>query len=76
VATKQATSAIDPVCGRRVAARGALFHAEAAGRRFVFCSEECRRRFAADRGRWSGRRDDVPLPVLIEAEKDRDWWFG
>jgi YHS domain-containing protein len=74
--TKEAASAIDPVCGRRVEIRCALFHQDAAGRRFVFCSEDCRRRFAADPGRWCGRHDAIPLEVLIETEAERDRWFG
>jgi hypothetical protein len=41
-----------------------------------FCGEECRRRFAADPTRYAVAGREVPLSVLIEAEKDGAWWFG
>lgn len=41
-------TATDPVCGMTVDVAGAVYRSERAGRRFVFCSEGCKRRFDAD----------------------------
>jgi YHS domain-containing protein len=40
----------DPVCGIEVDERKTEFHAQFAGKKYSFCSEECRRDFEADPG--------------------------
>ena len=39
---------MDPVCGMRVDERSAEFQTQFAGRKYFFCSEECRKEFEAD----------------------------
>ena len=38
----------DPVCGMRVDEKKSEFQAQFAGRKYSFCSEECRAEFEAD----------------------------
>jgi YHS domain-containing protein len=38
----------DPVCGMRVNEKNAEYQAQFAGRKYYFCSEECRKEFEAD----------------------------
>lgn len=47
--------ALDPVCGMQVEVSSAPATSEHAGRRFWFCSEQCRERFMADPPRYAGR---------------------
>lgn len=47
-ATKDATSAKNPVCGMTVNIGADTRHAEFQGKTFTFCSEECQMRFTAD----------------------------
>ena len=68
-------TAIDPVCGNRVKAEDRPSH-EHAGRVFVFCSIECRLRFAADPGRWTSSRLALPDELLRETEALLHRWFG
>ncbi len=51
----------DPVCGMRVDAWTAAIIDERGGRRRVFCSELCRRRFVADPGAYGEREVSMPL---------------
>ena len=44
----------DPVCGMAVDPASAAFSAEHDGRRFVFCSEQCRARFLSEPSRYRG----------------------
>jgi YHS domain-containing protein len=39
---------IDPVCGMRVQEKQAELQTQYAGRKYFFCSEECKREFEAD----------------------------
>ncbi len=45
---------IDPVCGMYVD-ESTPFRAEHGGRTYYFCSENCRRKFEGDPGRYAGR---------------------
>jgi P-type Cu+ transporter len=38
----------DPVCGMKVKESGNEFHTQFAGRKYFFCSEECRKEFEAE----------------------------
>jgi P-type Cu+ transporter len=38
----------DPVCGMKVDEARTQFHTQFAGKKYFFCSEECRREFEAD----------------------------
>jgi len=38
----------DPVCGMKVKDNGNEFHTQFAGRKYFFCSEECRKEFEAE----------------------------
>jgi len=42
----------DPVCGMRVDERKSDIQAQFAGRKYFFCSEECRKEFEADPGEY------------------------
>ncbi len=44
--------ALDPVCGMSVAVATATFTAERDGHTYYFCSDGCRRRFAAEPTRY------------------------
>jgi YHS domain-containing protein len=43
---------IDPVCGMKVDEKSAQFQTQFAGKRYYFCSEECRKEFEADPGEY------------------------
>jgi YHS domain-containing protein len=38
----------DPVCGMKVDEKGSEFHTQFAGKKYFFCSENCRKEFEAD----------------------------
>jgi Cu+-exporting ATPase len=38
----------DPVCGMKIDERRSEFHTQFAGRKYSFCSEECKKEFEAD----------------------------
>jgi YHS domain-containing protein len=38
----------DPVCGMRIEEKKSEAHTQFAGKRYFFCSEECRKEFEAD----------------------------
>jgi len=38
----------DPVCGMRIEEKKSEVHTQFAGKRYFFCSEECRKEFEAD----------------------------
>jgi YHS domain-containing protein len=38
----------DPVCGMKVDEKGSEFHTQFAGKKYFFCSENCRQEFEAD----------------------------
>jgi P-type Cu+ transporter len=42
----------DPVCGMKVSENDAQFQSQFAGRKYYFCSEECRKEFEADPGEY------------------------
>jgi YHS domain-containing protein len=42
----------DPVCGMRVDEKKAEVQAQFAGRKYFFCSEDCRKEFEADPGEY------------------------
>jgi P-type Cu+ transporter len=39
---------MDPVCGTRINERSTEFQTQFAGKKYFFCSEECRKEFEAD----------------------------
>ena len=39
---------VDPVCGMRVEEKRSEFETQFAGKKYFFCSEECRQAFQAD----------------------------
>lgn len=39
---------VDPVCGMKVEEKRTEFQTQFAGRKYFFCSEECRQAFQAD----------------------------
>lgn len=38
----------DPVCGMKIDDKQPEYHAQFAGKKYAFCSEECRREFEAN----------------------------
>ena len=66
---------IDPVCGNEVGAAGRPA-CERAGRVFVFCCEDCRRRFLAEPERWTAAARRLPDEILRETEALIHRWFG
>lgn len=55
----------DPVCGMDVDAAMANYHSEHGGRRYVFCSGQCKRKFDQDPGSYLGKAaGDRGRPVL------------
>jgi YHS domain-containing protein len=38
----------DPVCGMKVDEKNSEFHTQFAGKKYFFCSDDCRREFEAD----------------------------
>jgi P-type Cu+ transporter len=42
----------DPVCGIKVDESNTQFQTQFAGKRYYFCSEECRKEFEADPGEY------------------------
>jgi YHS domain-containing protein len=38
----------DPVCGMKVDEKGSEFHTQFAGKKYFFCSDNCRKEFEAD----------------------------
>ncbi len=66
----------DPVCGREVDPAGRL-HADHAGVRYLFCSEDCRSAFVADPGEYvspkdsGSERDQTPEAVDTVKKRQR-----
>jgi YHS domain-containing protein len=66
---------VDPVCRMEVETEGAPT-VELAGRRFYFCCEGCRQRFAEHPERYADLDHEVSEEVLAETESLAAHWFG
>lgn len=64
--TVAVAEAIDPVCGMRVAVRGARQVYEHHGTPYYFCCPSCRRLFAADPGQYLNADRSSPAPAGAE----------
>jgi xanthine dehydrogenase accessory factor len=56
----EASEAIDPICGMRVAIAGARHHADVEGRRYYFCCGGCRARFLGEPARYTSSAAGAP----------------